>query len=164
MFVLQNVTLNYNKTMPDTFADRFRDLRKNKDFTQEKIAEVLEVSLGTVQSYEQGKRTPSDKTLQKIAQLFGETLVYLKYGYKVSQNAEGYFIQLPDILNEADRERVEDYINLLTIRRQNETEETETKLISIPPPTEPPAGIIGLQKKQRGKPKPKRDTKDDKTS
>lgn len=50
------------------------ELRKAKEWTQEELAQQLEVKQGTISQWEQGERTPSLMALRKIGCLFGVTV------------------------------------------------------------------------------------------
>ena len=41
-------------------ANKLKELRKLSGFSQEELAEAADVSLATLQSWEQGKRVPHD--------------------------------------------------------------------------------------------------------
>ena len=49
----------------------YRRLRKEAGYSQEKAAELLDIGLRTLQSYEEGERSPSFETAVKMADLYG---------------------------------------------------------------------------------------------
>ncbi len=53
---------------------RIRMLRKNKDITQEKLAEILSVSPQSVSKWENGISVPDVELLPIIARYFGITM------------------------------------------------------------------------------------------
>ena len=59
------------------FAERLKQLRKEKDMTQVELAEALEVSKGTIAMWETGKRRPSFDMLDKLSDLFDRRLDYI---------------------------------------------------------------------------------------
>ena len=59
------------------FADNFKLLRKEKNMTQEKVADALEVSGQSVSRWEQGICYPDVELLPTIANFFGVTVDYL---------------------------------------------------------------------------------------
>lgn len=61
----------------DTFKIRIRQLRDNKDLTQEELARVLGISRATLASWEVGRREPDFETASKIADFFGVSVDYL---------------------------------------------------------------------------------------
>ncbi|MDD5415925.1 MAG: helix-turn-helix transcriptional regulator [Candidatus Daviesbacteria bacterium] len=55
-------------------GEKIRKLRKDKDLTQEKLAELADVDPKTIIEIEHAKRkNPTLKTLNKIAKVFGNT-------------------------------------------------------------------------------------------
>ncbi|MBO4368401.1 MAG: helix-turn-helix transcriptional regulator [Clostridia bacterium] len=54
------------------FAEKLREMRKQKGWSQEELAEKLGVSLRTIVNYEKGQTYPRNRKLyDKIAELFG---------------------------------------------------------------------------------------------
>lgn len=62
------------------FADRFKQIRKENDITQAKLADALNVSQNAVFNWETGKREPSLNMLKKISEYFDVSLDYLLRG------------------------------------------------------------------------------------
>lgn len=60
-----------------SFKDRFAQLRKEAQYTQEQIAEKLGVSKGTIGNYEAGLREPKLPALENIADFFNVDIDYL---------------------------------------------------------------------------------------
>lgn len=63
--------------MNNEFANRIKELRKNKGYTQKELARLLNIGQTTVANYEQGTRVPDMEKLNNIADLFEVTLDYL---------------------------------------------------------------------------------------
>ncbi|MFW6047190.1 MAG: helix-turn-helix domain-containing protein [Candidatus Woesearchaeota archaeon] len=59
------------------FPNRLKELRGEKNITQNKLAEHLGVSRSTIAGYETGKRKPEYETLQKLANYFSVSVDYL---------------------------------------------------------------------------------------
>ena len=59
------------------FNKRLREMRKKKKFTQQNMADLLQISLNSYQKYEQAERCPSFDTLVKIADILDVSLDYL---------------------------------------------------------------------------------------
>lgn len=57
-------------------GNKIKNLRKSRKMTQEDFASKIGVSRSTLSCYEIGQRTPSLKTLQEIAEIFGIGLDY----------------------------------------------------------------------------------------
>lgn len=59
-----------------TVGNKIKNLRKSQKITQQDFADKIGVSRSTLSCYEIGQRTPSLKTLQHIADMFGVGLDY----------------------------------------------------------------------------------------
>lgn len=59
------------------FAIRLKELRQNRNLSQKELAEILNVSTGTVGNWEVGLREPDFQTLTKIADIFNVSCDYL---------------------------------------------------------------------------------------
>ncbi len=62
------------------FKDELKRLRKEKKWTQEKLAKLLGVAKSTISMYENGNRTPDLETFEKMTFLFNISLDNLIYG------------------------------------------------------------------------------------
>ena len=51
-------------------GDKIKLYRENKNMTQNDLADILEVSAGTVSKYESGALEPSIESIKKLAELF----------------------------------------------------------------------------------------------
>lgn len=59
------------------FAERIKELRKQKGLTQVKLAEAVGMSKGTVAMWETGKRQPNFDTLNDLSDLFDKRIDYI---------------------------------------------------------------------------------------
>lgn len=59
------------------FAKRLRKLRKEKGINQTELGNILGLSTSAIGMYEQGRRTPDQETLKKIADFFDVSIDYL---------------------------------------------------------------------------------------
>lgn len=62
--------------MAQNIGAKLNNLRKSRKMTQSEFAEKIGVSRSTLSCYEINQRTPSVKTLQRIAEIFGVGLDY----------------------------------------------------------------------------------------
>ena len=62
------------------FHEKLQELRKQKDLTQEELAQSLYVSRTAISKWESGRGYPSIDSLQRIARLFGVTVDALLSG------------------------------------------------------------------------------------
>jgi len=85
-------------------AENFKALRKNKDMTQEDVAELLCVSPQSVSKWERGDTYPDITLLPSIANLFGVSLDYLVGMDKINDNLtkEGVYSSGHDYLRTGD--------------------------------------------------------------
>jgi len=60
-----------------TIGKRIKELRQNKNLTQEEFGKIFGIVKSTVSMYESGKSTPDDELKKKIANYFNVTLDYL---------------------------------------------------------------------------------------
>ena len=60
-----------------TLAERIKQLRKEKDLTQEEFGKIFGIVKSTVSLYESNKSTPDDEIKKKIAEYFNVSLDYL---------------------------------------------------------------------------------------
>lgn len=60
-----------------TFANRLRELRKQKELTQTDLGKLLNLSKQTISVYENGGADPNPETLNKLADFFGVSVDYL---------------------------------------------------------------------------------------
>lgn len=71
--------------------ERLKELRKKKGFTQQDVAEALNVERATYAQYELGKRSPNNDMLIKLAKFYGVTVDYiLKNENSISDIREEY--------------------------------------------------------------------------
>lgn len=57
--------------------DRLRNLRNEKDLTQQDLADFLGITRPAYTAYESGRRQPDNETLSKLADFFGVSVDYL---------------------------------------------------------------------------------------
>lgn len=86
------------------FADRLKELRKEKNMTQVQLAEALGVSKGTIAMWEIGKREPNFETLNRLSDIFDKRIDYI-LGY--SNDASSPQVTAEDI-DQLGRWEVED--------------------------------------------------------
>ena len=60
-----------------TFGEKLSKLRKEKNYTQEQLADIFGVSRQTVSKWESNIAYPETEKLMKLAKLFGCSIDYL---------------------------------------------------------------------------------------
>ncbi|MFM1525169.1 MULTISPECIES: helix-turn-helix domain-containing protein [Helcococcus] len=78
--------------MKKNIHKNIRNLRKEKGYSQEKLAEYADVSTGAVSKWESGETTPDITNLIKLAQIFGVSVDFL-IGYVLEPNGTYYFLR-----------------------------------------------------------------------
>ncbi len=63
--------------MKETFGDRIRRLREDRNFRQEQVAIALRVNRKAISHYENNMREPSFETLIRMAELYHVSTDYL---------------------------------------------------------------------------------------
>ena len=82
--------------------NKIKELRKQKHYTLQNIADAIGVSNGTVANYENGKREPKLATWQKIADFFDVDIGYLQ-GITDYENANDLINKVSSIENSEER-------------------------------------------------------------
>ncbi len=60
-----------------SYYPRLRDLREDKDLTQEQLVKILKMHKTTYTNYEQGKREPPFDFIIKIAKFYNVSIDYI---------------------------------------------------------------------------------------
>jgi len=60
-----------------TFGERLKELRRHKNYTQKRMAEILGMTERGFRGYEMGLSTPHYETLIKLADFFDVSIDYL---------------------------------------------------------------------------------------
>lgn len=60
-----------------TFKNRIKDLRLEKELTQQALADALGISKQAISAYEQGNRKPGFEIADALAEFFGVSIGYL---------------------------------------------------------------------------------------
>lgn len=88
----------YKKVNDKLLGARIRAARIEAGYTQVTAAEALNANQSEIAIYESGKRVPKDVTLKKIANKYGVTADWLKYGesssFDFDDNKEGFLFTL----------------------------------------------------------------------
>ena len=83
-FTISDIIIIYSKTrkkglvtMDNNIGYRISELRKQASMSQFQLAKVLDIATSTLGMYETGKRKPSLKVMNRIANYFNVTIDYL---------------------------------------------------------------------------------------
>ena len=70
------------------FSKKLKQLRKEKGYTQRQLATLLQTAESTIGMYEQGRRMPGPKMVQKIEQVLGLPDGYLMQELEQAQGID----------------------------------------------------------------------------
>lgn len=59
------------------YYPRLRDLREDRDLTQDELVKILDMHKTTYTNYEQGKREPPFELIIKLAKFYNVTIDYI---------------------------------------------------------------------------------------
>ena len=85
-----------------TVGDRIREVREHRRLTQDRLAEVTNISKGFLSDVENNKRNVSSEYLLRIANALGANVDYLLKGESSSTDADSHApVIIPQALSEA---------------------------------------------------------------
>lgn len=116
------------------FNERLKLLRKERDYTQDQLANLLGISRSSLAMYEQGRRKPDFETLEAMADLFNVDIDYL-LGTKDTTTFLGISLATNEMelirafreLNDEGQQRAISYISDLS-EMEKYTEKEKTSL------------------------------------
>lgn len=96
--------------------DRIKEIRKKSKLTQTDFAENLGVSASNIQSYELGRRTPSDAFIKLICNKYSVNEVWLRSGegepYEIS-DVDKLVLEAKEALKDDDPVYRDEFIELI---------------------------------------------------
>lgn len=98
-------------------AKRIKELRDRSGITQDKLAELADVSLPLIQKIENASLYGSKKTHDKLAKVLGVSASYLIYGTELTGSRS---LPIPDNLTEEDIYTVQRFMKFLEYDRSEE--------------------------------------------
>lgn len=105
---------------------RVRELREARGLQQKELAIDLHVSQPTISDWESGRKVPSARSTQKLADYFGVTMDYLlgrddeKEGPTPVSESEPLYPPEYDLLSPADKELVDNMIRSLAKKQSTD--------------------------------------------
>lgn len=105
-------------------GNNLKQLRKNNNLTQKQLANMLNLSTATIQSYELNRRTPSIDILQKISSLFSvdlQSLIKQNTSLKISYATSELTLfsdLINEMINENDKYITQDIYQILRLFRE----------------------------------------------
>lgn len=100
------------------FANTLRNLRKSNNYTQEKLAMLLGVSVNLIAMYESGYRFPSIKILTAISKLFNVSIDELvgnssRKKNNIDEAILGISAEEFNNLSSSDKQSIRDFISFI---------------------------------------------------
>lgn len=97
------------------FSKILRELRIDNDLSQKDLANILGISPSTVAMYEQGRRTPDNEMLTKIADYFKVPVDYLLG--RTKQKKIDLSLQIHEIKSILEKQYEMDNVNIESIKQ-----------------------------------------------
>ncbi len=94
------------KTLKEKFGLRIQELRKSLGFTQESVAEKIDMDIPNLSNIENGKRFMTPENIEKIAKALNVEVKDL-FDYEHHQPKEKLIIKILEFLKSASPEEVE---------------------------------------------------------
>lgn len=104
IYMLKCVIVRKVGDQMNNIGEKIKVLRKSRKMTQEDFSQKIGVSRSTLSCYEIGQRTPSLKTLQEIAEIFGIGLDY--FGLSATDEAFDLLARAKEVF-ESDKVSIE---------------------------------------------------------
>lgn len=69
-------------------ADRLKELRKKAGYSQEQLAEMLDISRQAVSKWESGQGNPDIENVIKLTEIYGVSADHILLGYEKKDNSD----------------------------------------------------------------------------
>ena len=99
-------------------AIRLRELRKEKNMTQEELAKLINSTKANISKYETGKVEPNIETIRFFAEYFDVSVDYLLGDTNVKHHTDTLAFHVDGDLTEEEWEEVQNYIEFLKSKRK----------------------------------------------
>lgn len=105
---------------------RLKELREERGYSQQQLADLLHLSRSTIEMYEHGKRDPNTETKEAIADFFNVNMDYL-FGRdgspspnpeEILSKDEKILISSYRLLNAAGKRRIQEYAEMIQGRAE----------------------------------------------
>lgn len=111
-----------------SFGTRLRELRKNKNLTQQELGDIVHVSKVSISGYERGERSPDRETLTHLADYFNVSTDYLlgrSDESDINKSPSPSYIEtiaahMDDNLTEEQFNNIIDYIDFITNKHKKD--------------------------------------------
>jgi transcriptional regulator with XRE-family HTH domain len=117
-----------------TLADRIKQLRQQRGWSQTQLAKKLNVHQKQISGYERGIHSPSIELLIRMAELFNVSLDYIAFDNRQDQNIVPIAdrelmqaVQLIDQLSAEDRATIKAVLNTFIVKNRFQRLASETQ-------------------------------------
>lgn len=105
-------------TLKENLGKRIQEIRKGKNLTQEKLAEMIGIDTPNLSNIERGKRFVSAETLEKIIKSLDVREKDL-FDFEHLKSKDDLINSINTILNESDINEIEYYYRMMNLYRES---------------------------------------------
>ena len=105
-------------TLKENLGKRIQEIRKSKNLTQEKLAEMIGIDTPNLSNIERGKRFVSAETLEKIIKSLDVREKDL-FDFEHLKSKDDLINSINTILNESDINEIEYYYRMMNLYRES---------------------------------------------
>lgn len=105
-------------TLKENLGKRIQEIRKSKNLTQEKLAEMIGIDTPNLSNIERGKRFLSAETLEKIIKSLDVREKDL-FDFEHLKSKDDLINSINTILNESDIKEIEYYYRMINLYRES---------------------------------------------
>lgn len=112
----------------ETLGQRLKRIRNCNDFTQQQVADILNIDRSTYSYYETGKTEPNHETTIKLAKIFNVSIEELLTGEKRKETGAsdtGYFPGRREFFNNLSKDEKFFLINYRLLNKEDKKELTD---------------------------------------
>lgn len=95
----------------ESIGIKIKELRKKRGYSQEKLAEIVDVNFRTIQRIETGKNIPTLETLVKLAQALEVTMKDL-FTYECFKSRDELLKKINLLINKLDDEKLKTFYKI----------------------------------------------------
>lgn len=104
-----------------SIGERISHIRKERGYTQERLAELADISVQFLSDIENNKKSMTVKTLRKIADRLNVTTDYIIYGRKIT-NENSIINAMFETLSDKNKKKAEKLLEIFVDAVNDDTE------------------------------------------
>ena len=105
------------KSLQEKFGTRVREIRRSKNFTQEYLAELLDMDIPNLSNIERGKKFVSGQTISKLARALEVDEKDL-FNFNHIKTKKELVILIENIIRNADEKELEYYYRMMKMFKE----------------------------------------------